>query len=118
MSDLGIINDSNRSRAVMVKTFVTTGLQDAIGHHFEMCIRDRQQGTFLLGPLAHEPCGREQVIRSSGRRICGERQHPGLNAQPVSYTHLDVYKRQVTASPAMMPQKWAMTMVRKHHRNR
>lgn len=34
MSDLGIINDSNRSRAVMVKTFVTTGLQDAIGHHF------------------------------------------------------------------------------------
>lgn len=34
MSGLGIINDSNRSRAVMVKTFVTTGLQDAIGHHF------------------------------------------------------------------------------------
>ena len=34
MSELGIINDSNRSRAVMVKTFVTTGLQDAIGHHF------------------------------------------------------------------------------------
>ncbi len=34
MSDLGIINDSNRSRAVMVKTFVTTGLQDAIGNHF------------------------------------------------------------------------------------
>lgn len=25
MSELGIINDSNRSRAVMVKTFVTTG---------------------------------------------------------------------------------------------
>lgn len=34
MSELGIISDSNRSRAVMVKTFVTTGLQDAIGNHF------------------------------------------------------------------------------------
>ncbi len=34
MADLGIINDSNRSRAVMVKTFVTSGLQDAIGNHF------------------------------------------------------------------------------------
>lgn len=34
MSELGIINDSNRSRAVMVKTFVTSGLQDAIGNYF------------------------------------------------------------------------------------
>lgn len=34
MADLGIINDSNRARAVMVKTFVTSGLQDAIGNHF------------------------------------------------------------------------------------
>ncbi len=34
MVEMGIINDSNRSRAVMVKTFVTTQLQDVIGEHF------------------------------------------------------------------------------------
>ena len=34
MTDLGWINDSNRSRAVMIKTFVTSQLQDSIGHHY------------------------------------------------------------------------------------
>lgn len=34
MTQSGWINDANRSRAVMVKTFVTSPLQDAIGHHY------------------------------------------------------------------------------------
>lgn len=34
MTESGWINDANRSRAVMVKTFVTSPLQDAIGHHY------------------------------------------------------------------------------------
>ena len=34
MTESGWINDANRSRAVMVKTFVTSQLQDAIGHHY------------------------------------------------------------------------------------
>lgn len=34
MTDLGWINDATRSHAVMIKTFVTSQLQDAIGHHY------------------------------------------------------------------------------------
>jgi phosphoglucomutase len=34
MTEMGWINDATRSHAVMVKTFVTSMLQDAIGHHY------------------------------------------------------------------------------------
>ncbi|MEG1071855.1 MAG: phospho-sugar mutase [Akkermansia sp.] len=34
MTEMGWINDSTRSHAVMIKTFVTSPLQDAIGHHY------------------------------------------------------------------------------------
>ncbi len=34
MTDLGWINDATRSHAVMIKTFVTSQLQDAIGHRY------------------------------------------------------------------------------------
>lgn len=34
MAELGLVTDATRARAVMVKTFVTTGLQDAIANHF------------------------------------------------------------------------------------
>lgn len=34
MFEKGILNDSNRSHATMIKTFVTTSLQDDLAHHF------------------------------------------------------------------------------------
>lgn len=34
MIDAGILNDSTRSHATMIKTFVTTSLQDDLAHHF------------------------------------------------------------------------------------
>lgn len=34
MFEKGILNDSNRSRATLIKTYVTTSLQDDLAHHF------------------------------------------------------------------------------------
>jgi len=47
--DLGILNDSNRARGVIIKTFVTTGLQDAIARHFGLRCVDTLTGFKYIG---------------------------------------------------------------------
>ncbi len=44
MFDLGILHDANRERACLIKTFVTSGLQDAIAHHFGISILNTLTG--------------------------------------------------------------------------
>jgi len=46
---LGILNESNRDRGVIIKTFVTTGLQDAIAAHFGLRCVDTLTGFKYIG---------------------------------------------------------------------
>jgi len=48
-NDLGIVNDTNRDRAVLVKTFVTTELQRAIANHYGIPIVDTLTGFKYIG---------------------------------------------------------------------
>lgn len=47
--DLGILDASNRDRGVIIKTFVTTGLQDAIARHFGLRCVDTLTGFKYIG---------------------------------------------------------------------
>ena len=63
-----------------------------------MCIRDRDKGDWTLGPTlniyAHTGDGAVVGIGASARYNILD----ALRIEPVSYTHLDVYKRQVLVS--------------------
>jgi phosphoglucomutase len=47
--ELGILDGSNRDRGVIIKTFVTTGLQDAIAAHFGLRCVDTLTGFKYIG---------------------------------------------------------------------
>ena len=49
MFDLGWLTESNRSRAVMVKTLVTTELQDTVAHHFGINVVNTLTGFKYIG---------------------------------------------------------------------
>ena len=49
MFDLGWLTESNRSRAVMVKTLVTTELQDTLAHHFGINVVNTLTGFKYIG---------------------------------------------------------------------
>ena len=62
-----------------------------------MCIRDRlqgvQQAVVVAGMRFAQQLPRGQIATQGARDHEGEAEHP--RPRPVSYTHLDVYKRQV-----------------------
>ena len=61
--------------------------------YFEMCIRDRGKAGF------HQGCGLFCALKAEGRQEkkgeCTVSFRSDTGYGPVSYTHLDVYKRQV-----------------------
>ena len=67
----------------------------------QMCIRDRSTPPWGFGRALNRFVGR----LASDERKAGERagdKAPRLDPLPVSYTHLDVYKRQMSGAPTAM----------------
>ena len=67
-----------------------------IKHQYEMCIRDRYYRLNTLPVLIPPLCRRGEDVFLLMERFCRELKGEFVLSEAVSYTHLDVYKRQVS----------------------
>ena len=62
---------------------------------FQMCIRDRSNGDVFL---SRSTCNTKETIEFEGETYPLVKLEISSTSHPVSYTHLDVYKRQPWSS--------------------
>jgi phosphoglucomutase len=71
--DLGILNDENASRAVLMKTFVTTDLQKVIAHHYGVrCVETLTGFKYFGAKLEKYERALPEEIRKRYRRMSEE----------------------------------------------
>ena len=80
----GVLTDSNRKNAVIIKTFVTTDLQKRIAEHFGIGCIDTLTGFKYIGEKMHDyekaPRKRSRPGESRPRRSAARRSWPGASS--------------------------------------